>query len=193
MSSSGGHVLWVCGVTGVGKSTITFDVYMKTLRDGTPAAYVDLDQIGFCNPAPADDPRNHRAKARILSALWQNFRAAGAESLIMVGPIEDQAAVETYTKALPPATVTVCRLHAGRDEVTRRIMLRGQGGSWAQPGDPLKGRPVEYLLDVANRAAAEAELLERSGLGDLSIDTGSRTVEESVEAIVALMGRAVQR
>ena len=44
------------------------------------------------------------------------------------------------------AAITLCRLHAGAGELTRRIMLRGHGGSWPQPGDPLAGQPTAYLL-----------------------------------------------
>lgn len=192
-TAADGQILWLCGVTGVGKSTIGFEVYLKTLRSGLAGAYVDLDQIGFCSPAPPDDPRNHRLKARILPALWRTFRAAGAQCLTVVGPAEDQTAVERYIEALPAATVTVCRLHAGRDELTRRIRSRGQGGSWSQPGDPLNGRPAAYLLDVADQAATEAEALERSGLGDLRVGTDGQTAQEVAEAILAHVGPIVGR
>jgi hypothetical protein len=62
-------------------------------------------------------------------------------------------------------------------------LLRGQGLSWPQPGDPLIGQPEDYLRLVAARAAAEAEALERSGLGDLCIDTNGRTVAEVADLI----------
>src|SRR3954465_345243 len=69
-----GPILWLCGVTGVGKSTVGFAVFTKTVFGRRIAgAYVDLDQIGFLSPAPPDDPANHRVKARILASLWQTF------------------------------------------------------------------------------------------------------------------------
>ena len=39
------EVLWLCGVTGVGKSAVGFAVYQRLLSGGSTAAYVDLDQI----------------------------------------------------------------------------------------------------------------------------------------------------
>src|SRR5262249_42684501 len=59
------QVLWLCGVTGVGKSAVGFAVYQRMLSAGTTAAYVDLDQIGV----------DHRMRASVLAALWGNYRA----------------------------------------------------------------------------------------------------------------------
>jgi hypothetical protein len=40
----------------------------------------------------------------------------------------------------------VCRLHAGPDELARRISRRGQGlNNWTQPGDPLLNKPEANL------------------------------------------------
>ncbi|QPP08432.1 AAA family ATPase [Streptomyces bathyalis] len=188
VTAADGRILWLCGATGVGKSTVGFEVYQKALRAGHAAAYVDVGQLGFCGPVMADDPGNHRVKARNLAALWQTFRAAGARRLIVVGPVEDEDTIRTYAGELPAATLTLCRLRASRDRLAERILQRGQGGSWAQPGDPLKGRSTAHLLRVADRAAAEADVLERAAIGDLSVDTDRRTVEEVADAVVARTG-----
>jgi hypothetical protein len=44
----------------------------------------------------------------------------------MTGPVDNQAALQTYLAALPAAAVTACRLHAGPAELTQRIMTRGE-------------------------------------------------------------------
>ena len=124
-------------------------------------------------------------KARNLAAMWHTYRAAGAQCLIASGPVESEAASQAYAGALPRATITLCRLHAGADELTRRIMLRGQGGSWPQPGDPLAGQPAAYLLRVAASAIAEAEALEHAVAGALRVDTDGLTVEETADLIAA--------
>ncbi|MDT0441466.1 hypothetical protein [Streptomyces johnsoniae] len=183
-----GPVLWLCGAAGVGKSTVGFALYLRLLRAGLTAAYLDLEQIGFLRPAPPDDPGNHRVKARNLAAVWRTYRAAGARCLTVSGPMEDAATLAAYTKALPAATFTVCRLHAGREQLTSRIMSRGQGGSWAQPGDPLRGRSTARLLGVADAAAAQARALERSAVGDLRIDTDTYTAEEAAGTILTRTG-----
>jgi hypothetical protein len=158
------------------------------LRAGSAAAYIDLDQIGFCRPARAGDPGNHRVKARNLAAVWQTYRAAGAQCLVAVGPVENDATAKAYAAALPRAAITLCRLHAGADELTRRIMLRGQGGSWPQPGDPLAGQPTTYLLRAAASAAADAEALEHALHGALRIDTDRLSVADAADAIATQTG-----
>jgi hypothetical protein len=187
-TAADGPVLVLCGATGVGKSAAGFEVYRRTLRAGSAAAYVDLDQIGFCRPVPAGDIGGHRVKARNLAAMWHTYRAAGAQCLIASGPVESEAAAQAYAGALPRAAITLCRLHAGADELTRRIMLRGDGGSWPQPGDPLVGQPTAYLLRVAASAIAETEALERAVTGALRVDTDGLTVEETADLIAARTG-----
>ena len=184
-TAADGPVLVLCGATGVGKSTAGFEVYRRTLRAGSAAAYIDLDQVGFCRPLPAGDTGGHRVKARNLAAMWKTYRAAGAQCLIASGPVESEAAAKAYADALPRAAITLCRLHAGASELTRRIMLRGHGGSWPQPGDPLAGQPTAYLLRVAASAIAEAEAPEHAVAGALRVDTDGLTVEETADLIAA--------
>jgi hypothetical protein len=178
-------VLWLCGVTGVGKSTAGFLAYQLALRAGLSAAYLDLDQLGF--GADGD-----RVKAGNAAAVCRNFQQAGARLLVMTGPAGDADAIAAYAEALPPGTLTVCRLHAGRDELTRRILSRGRGGSWSQPGDPLVGRPVPYLLRVADRAARDAAAQDRAGLAH-RVDTDGRTAAEVAEAVVREYAAVVPR
>jgi hypothetical protein len=183
-ADAGGDVLLVCGATGAGKSAAGFEVYLRQLRAGAAAAYIDLGQIGFMSPVPGDDPGGHRLKARNLADLWRAYHAAGAQRLVLTGPVPDERAAAVYAGALPAARITVCRLHAGPAELARRISRRGQGLSWPQPGDPLTGQPEAHLRLVAAQAAAEAEALDRSGLGDLRIDTDGRTVAEVADLVL---------
>ena len=174
-----GEVLWLCGPTGVGKSTVGFSAYLAVLRSGVPAAYVDVDQVGFC----ATEPTDHLLRARNLAALWANFLSVGAQALVVVGPIATRSEAMVYERALPTATFTWCRLHANRGELARRILSRREGGSWSQPGDPLSGRPIKDLLEVTNRVVADAQILERQGPG-LRIEVDDLVVEEAADAVL---------
>ena len=132
----------ICGPTRVGKSTIGLQLHLRTLRAGLTAGYVDLDQVGFVSPGRADDPHQHRLKARNLAAMWQTYRA---RHVVATGQVQDEASFRRYTDALPAATITLCRLHASPADLTWRIVSRGAGGSWPHPGDPLRGQPDGYL------------------------------------------------
>ncbi|ARX81660.1 hypothetical protein SMD44_01058 [Streptomyces alboflavus] len=181
----GTRALWLCGATGTGKSAVGFPLHLRAARAGFGSAFIDLDQVGFLSPAPPGDPDHHRTKARVLADLWRNYRTAGARRLTIVGPATDEATLGTYTRALAGTAVTVRRLHAGREELTRRILRRGQGLGWAQPGDPLRGRPTAELLRVAGQAAAVAGELARAGIGGAHVDTDGATVTEVADAVAA--------
>jgi len=193
--AAGGEVLLICGPTAVGKSAVGFEVYQRELRAGHGAAFVDLDQIGFCSPGPARAAGVHRLRARNLAALWRAFRAAGATFLVTVGPVESAAAARAYQDALPGGPVTVARLHAAPAELSRRILLRGAGHGWAQPGDPLAGRPAARLRGIAAHAAAAADRLEAAGagpapIGTVRIDTSGLTIAAAAAALAgAVAGR----
>jgi adenylylsulfate kinase-like enzyme len=180
-------VLFLCGATGVGKSTVGFEIYMGDLNAGRAAAYIDLDQIGFCSPATAAD-ESHAVKAANLAAICANYETAGARQLIAVGPVESVQAAATYAAALPAADMTLCRLHAGRDELQLRISQRGGGGSWPQPGDPLVGQSPGHLRRVAEQAAQDAEELDRASIGDLRVDTNGHAVSAIADLIVSKAG-----
>jgi adenylylsulfate kinase-like enzyme len=184
----GGRVLLLFGPAGVGKSTIGFQLYLHSLQAGHAAGYIDLDQIGFLTPHSDGDPRNHRLKVRNLAGVWRTYRAAGATHLVITGPVENQAVLRAYAAALPGAVITACRLHAGPAELRRRIMTRGAGGSWPQPGDPLRGRPESYLSQVAEQAAADARALDHTPFDALRIDTTGRTAGEAANLTAAAAG-----
>ncbi|MGW0229936.1 hypothetical protein ACWDWO_16605 [Actinopolymorpha singaporensis] len=187
ISHAPGPILWVCGATGVGKSTVAWQLFEHARAGGVPAAFVDLDQLGHVRvEAPGVD--THQVRANNLAAVWDTFHAGGARCLVVNGPVDDPASVRTYADAVPAATLTVCRLHAGTEELTRRMLRRGRGGSWWQPGDLLRGQPDSFLREMANDAATAAARLEQAGVGDLRVDTDGRTVEQVVQAVLARTG-----
>jgi hypothetical protein len=165
-----GKVLWLCGPTGVGKSTVGFHLYQNVLRSGVTAAFVDARQLGFLGPTPAGPT----VVAHNLAAVWQTFREAGATAMIVVGPLEE-GDLAVYSAVLP--AITVYRLHAEPATLTERIMLRGRGHGWAEPGDPLTGKPIEHLERIAHQAAAA-----QSHVGT-RIDTDGRMPDEIAAAI----------
>jgi adenylylsulfate kinase-like enzyme len=181
-------VLWLCGPPAVGKSTVGYEIFTRVLGDGVPAAYIDLAQIGFCRPAPDDDPDHHRLKAHHLARVWEGFRAAGARCLIISGNVADPDTAGRYTGAIPSPAWTVCQLRAGQDTLAERIMLRGQGGGPAIMGDELRGRPATELRRRAAQAAQIADALDHAGIGNLWVDTDGREVADLADLVRAEAG-----
>ncbi|WP_326743650.1 hypothetical protein OG830_03285 [Streptomyces sp. NBC_00121] len=182
-------VLWLCGATAVGKSTVGYEVYSQVVRAGVPAAYVDLKQIGALRPAADDDPGHHHLKAHNLAAIWAGHREAGARFLVVSGDADRDETVRSYANVLPgAAALTVCRLHAGPAALAERVAQRGGGHGPAIPGDGIKGLDADGLHRIAEQAAREAAALELAGAGDLRVDTDGRSVHDVVGQIRALLG-----
>ena len=189
-----GQILWLCGPTAVGKSSVGWQVYQQTRLAGVSAAFVDLDQLGFHRPGSTGDPGNHRLKAANLAAVWRSFRDNGAECLIVVGPLDRPEDAALYTDALPAATITLCQLHAGREVLADRVARRGRGltPTWGLAGDELIGQPQARLRELADEAARIGEAL--NGVGDLHVDTDDRPADEIAFEILRRAGwRSLRR
>jgi hypothetical protein len=150
--------LWLCGPSGVGKSSVGWEIFAQLDRAGVRSAYVDTDQLGICYPAPEDDPGNDRIKARNLGAVWSNFRAAGVRCLVVSGGVDTLAVAGTYSRQVPGTSLTLCRLRVGHAELRKRFLHRG----W-----------LPHLVDAA---VEEADLLDKEGFGDLCVDTDGLSV-----------------
>jgi hypothetical protein len=180
------------GPTGIGKSSVSWPIYRGSRLAGHNSPFLDLDQVGFFAPESAADPGNHRLKAGNLAAVWREFRATGTSHLVALAPLDRPEALRVYREALPRANLTVCRLRAGRGQLDERIALRGKGitPTWSLAGDMLKGLSALELRLAADRAWAQAGALEAAGLGDLTVDTDGRTVEQIAAEILDRTGWA---
>ena len=184
MASSSLSVLWICGPSGVGKSTVGWELYRRTLSASrVRGAYVDLDQISFCRPEPNDDVDNHRVKMANLSAMWSNFRSSGAGFLVITGIVDDHDTIAAYRRRLVGSTLTVCRLRVNAEELRDRIFLRSAGVGPPLAGDSLKGRGDEYLSRFAKVSAENAIQIDEADIGDFCVDTDGLSVGDVVEAV----------
>jgi hypothetical protein len=175
-----GEILWLCGATAVGKSTVGWELAQWSRRAGHTTGFVDLQQIGFLHAAPGQDPCNHRLKAANLAAVWANFHAYGARRLVVVGPVEQPSQIRLYADALPAADIVLYRLHASPDQLRERIRQRGLGGGPPIAGDELRGQPAAVLAQAHEAAVTQAAALGRAGIGDVSVDTDGRSVDASL-------------
>ena len=185
-ASSAIPFLWICGPSGVGKSSVGWEVFTQVRAAGVTVAYLDTDQIGFCRPAPQGDPDHDVLRSRNVAALWPNFLAAGARAMIVSGILETPAGVRMFTAAVPGASVTVVRLRAAPATLRERIFWRSQGGGPQLPGDQeLHGATAERLTAVWEESVAATATLERLRIGDVCIDTDGRSVRDVARAILA--------
>jgi adenylylsulfate kinase-like enzyme len=187
MSTCDGPLVWLYGQPGVGKSSVAWALFVDEIGNRT-TSYVDLGQIGFFHPAGPDDPENHHLKAANLAAMWGTYQAAGAETLIVSGNIQDGADLSHYRAALPQVTMTMCRLRASREDIEQRIFQRGQGGGPPLAGDALIGAPAAMLRQAIQGSVITDEALDRSPIGDLCVDTSGLDVEAVADAVRSVTG-----
>jgi gluconate kinase len=114
-----GTWLWLFGQPGVGKSATGFRLFQRLAENGVRVAFIEIDQIGMCMPAP--DSARSTAKADNLLAVLDIFSEAGA-SVIVTGDI-----VETMHDVLnrAPTQPVLCRLRADDEVTTERLTARG--------------------------------------------------------------------
>lgn len=156
-------LLWLCGPSGVGKSSLGWEVFAQLSRGGVRAAFLDADQISLCYPLP--ESGTHRIRARSLAAMWPNFREQGAQCVVLSGFVDTAEEIREYAERLPDAAFTLCRLRVSTGELKERFLARG----W---------RP-----DLVAEAVAEAAALERSDFADLCLDTSGLTVSEAARMV----------
>lgn len=112
--------LWLYGPPGVGKSAIGYEVFTRLARQGSPVAYVELDQIGMCMPAPTSV--RSAAKAESLLSILTNVGRAGVEGAVVSGDIAGPVMDDVLRRA--PTRPVLCRLRADHDVIVERLTIR---------------------------------------------------------------------
>jgi hypothetical protein len=97
-------VLWLCGPAGVGKSTVSWQLFSELAQSGARIAFTDTDQLCMCYPAPPADPGPERIRAQNLGAMIGNYQAAGARCLIGNGVVDPVLGM--HADLLPRAALT---------------------------------------------------------------------------------------
>jgi hypothetical protein len=175
------QVLFLLGAVGVGKTDASYRIFARLWEAGTQTARLDLDDVGMCHPAPADDPDNHRVKAEMLGAVWPVFRSRGTRRLVLAGGVLDRAQADLYRTQIPDAGWTLCRLRAADEERIRRIRARAAAlGMSATDSD--------FWLTAG---ADEDRRLDGESFMDCTVDTTGRDRDEVVGVVLDAVGWTV--
>ena len=153
----------VTGSVGVGKTAVAAELGELLAERGLKAAVVDLDWLGWL--AGADGGVDGLILAN-LSAVVPNFRTAGATHLVLARSVRDAQLVHELREALPES-LSVVRLTASRETVSRRLVARDVGAQLAEHLEEESADADVAEFEVANddvpvRAVAQ-ELARRLG------------------------------
>ena len=171
-------VVFLTGTVGAGKTTTAYALSDLEARAGRRHAVVDLDQVRLLRPPPSDDPWQHEVELANLRDLVRNYRAAGADRIVLAGVLEDARARPRYVEAVGGGRLLVCRLTVDPDVVRARLEHRHRDEPEARA----------WHLD---RTVALTAVLDAGAVEDVRVDTTDRSPEAVAHVVRHAAGWAV--
>jgi adenylylsulfate kinase len=167
------RAILLTGTMGSGKTAVAIAIGdLLELRE-QPYALVDLDWLGWVDPAPFSLLTQRVVLAENLRLIWPTFREAGVERLVLARYVEDRAQLDELRAALPGVELAVVRLVASEAVIEGRLRARDTGAQLA-----------EHLAETAEFAArAEANALE-----DAVVDNGERPLADVAADVLKAAG-----
>jgi hypothetical protein len=159
---------------------------MTVRGERIPTGFIDLRQIGFFGRDGG--PVDHGLQTATLAAVWPLFQAAGAQLLLLNGPVDQPAHVESYRAALDGTPLTWHRLTADEPTLTKRVLSRSRGDGAARlAGDTLIGLSEAGALEVATESFATQQRADALSASS-ALDTTSLTLQQAAERILGRTG-----
>lgn len=168
------EVLLIGGRSGVGKTTVGWEVSAQLRQAGVAHCLVEGDNLDQAFPAPPDDPSRTKLTEANLAALWRNYAALGQHRLIYTNTVS----------VLEPDLIT--RAVGGAPRIIS-VLLTAED---ATAHHRLSGREIGSQLDAhLQRSAAMAVHLEDAAPpGVVRLPTDGRPVDVIARAVVAATG-----
>jgi adenylylsulfate kinase len=158
---------------GSGKTAVAIALGDLLQQREQPYALVDLDWLGWVDPAPFSLLTQRAVLAENLRLIWPTFREAGVERLVLARYVEDREQLDEFRAALPGVELAIVRLVAPAPLIELRLRARDTGAQLE-----------EHLAETAEFAArAEANALE-----DAVVDNGDRSLAEVAAEVLNVVG-----
>lgn len=162
-------LLLTTGTIGVGKTSVADEMFEILSKQAQPVALINLDELGYANPRPEDDPLNKQLRLKNLASIWPNYIEAGVKFAIVPYVIENHEELEEFCKTVPGAQVSVVLLNASGSILEKRIRNRLMGGS------------LEWNL---NRAQELDDILKKANIEDVVVNTEDKTIPQAAEEVI---------
>ncbi len=170
------EVLLIGGRSGVGKTTVGWEVAARLRALGVAHAIVEGDFLGQVYPAPDGDPGGAGLVERNLAAVWGNFARVGCRRLVYTNTVSVLPEEGGMFARAMGADVRIVRvlLTAGDATVARRLAARELGSE---------------LAEGLRASAEKARLLDRRTSEDVvRVATDGRSVISIAREVVAATG-----
>jgi gluconate kinase len=167
------EVLLLGGRSGVGKTSVGYEVSELLQAAGVAHCLVDGDNLDAAHPRPPDDPHGTALTEANLRALWANYAAIGHTRVVYVNTVSVLEAAMVL-RAVGGGTAARVLLTAGDAVVAERLAAREVGSA------------LERHL---RRSAQAAEHLEaQAGPDVVRVATDGRTVTEVAAEVLRVAG-----
>lgn len=170
------EVIFIGGRSGVGKSTVGWEIHRLLTATKIIHALVEGDTLDQAWPEPW---RRHPLAERNLAAIWRNYTELGYHKMIYTNtaaavPQAQRTLVEALASVTPVVRPITVLLTASDRTAAGRLGRRESGASLA------------WHLERSSAAAQELDRAELPGV--VRIDTDDRTAVHVAAEIVALTG-----
>jgi hypothetical protein len=168
------EALLIGGRSGVGKTTVGWEVSAQLQHAGVAHCLVEGDNLDQAFPAPPDDPARTKLTEANLAALWRNYAALGHHRLIYTNTVS----------VLEPDLIA--RAVGGAPRIIS-VLLTAED---ATAHHRLSAREIGSQLDVhLHRSAAMALHLEDAAPADVvRMPTDERPVAAIARDVVTATG-----
>lgn len=140
------EVLFIGGRSGVGKSSVAFELHAQLSAQGVKHCVIEGDSLDLAFPHPWE----YRLAERNLAAIWANYRELGYRRMIYTNTVSVRFTQELATAMGDDPRIKAVLLTA--NDETSSTRLRGRN----------RGSDLQDHLDRSVKAARELELLTPS-------------------------------
>jgi predicted kinase len=170
------EVLLIGGRSGVGKTTVAWEVSVLLRAADVAHAVIEGDYMGHAHPAPESDPHRSQLTERNLTAVWANFARLGYRRLVYTNTLS----------VLPEVTGMFERAMGSGVRIVRVLLTATDATARARLTQRELGSELERSLSASDR---KARLLhERAPAGTVRVPTDGRPVRDIAREVLAATG-----
>ncbi|MFE7591969.1 hypothetical protein ACFU6K_21425 [Kitasatospora sp. NPDC057512] len=165
------ELLLLGGGSGVGKSTVGFEVSVALRARDTAHCLIEGDFMDQIHPAPDGDPHRTAITERNIAAVWSNYAALGQRRLVYTNTVSILEAPMISRAMGGGAVRATCVLLTAEEETVRRRLAQRETGSQL-------AAHIERSLFMARH------LDERAPAGAVRVPTDDRSVEDLAQDVL---------
>ncbi|UZX04779.1 adenylyl-sulfate kinase [Arthrobacter sp. CDRTa11] len=168
--NAGSEVLFLGGRSGVGKSSVAFELHTQLAALNIKHCVIEGDNLDLAFPHPWE----HHLAEKYLAAIWANYRALGYRRMIYTNTVSVRFTEELAAAMGDGPKVTAVLLTATDETASARLRIREQGSD------------LQAHLERSNDAAGELERLTPDWVHRRPTD--NRSVQDIAAGILPLTG-----